>query len=402
MNLIQRLGANLFSQRFYSENYTPDFASFKVGDTSGIKIDFDNLGDVYHRSAHLKTVVNAKAELLSFGKWKVLDIDGNEIEDPILDLLNNPNPLQSSADFKKSISINKSIYGNAFIYKNGVFQGTDMEAIKQLWIMNSNDMEVIPTGKYYRQNKISDIVARYVLDNGVELDNFTPDEIIRLKETGIELLVEHSKVKTLQPQITNILEAYQARKVLISERGAIGYMSVENNSGNLIPMSPKEKEAIEKKNQTNYGIKKGQNRVNWSTQPLKFTPTVFKTKDLMLFEEVEDDYNVIIDAFGYNRNLLSTTKGTTFENVKESLKLVIQTTIIPEGEAIAGAIQASMPLEGKLVLDYSHLPIMQENQREQAEVMKLKTETYANLLATDSILMSDDEFEENILSLLKS
>ena len=130
--------------------------------------------------------------------------------------------------------------------------------------------------------------------------------------------------------------------------------------------------------------------------------TAFKTKDLMLFEEVEDDYNVIIDAFGYNRNLLSTTKGTTFENVKESLKLVIQTTIIPEGEAIAGAIQASMPLEGKLVLDYSHLPIMQENQREQAEVMKLKTETYANLLATDSILMSDDEFEENILSLLKS
>jgi len=402
MNFIQRLGTNLFSKKYYSEDYQPDFASFKVGDTSSIKIDFDNLGDVYHRCAHLKTVVNAKAELLSFGQWKVLDEDGNEMENPILDLLNSPNPLQSGADFKKSISINKSIYGNAFIYKNGVFQGTDMESIKQLWVMNSDDMEVIPTGKYYRQNKISDIVSRYVLDNGLELDNFTPEEIIRFKETGIELLVEHSKVKTLQPQITNILESYQARKVLISERGAIGYMSVENNSGNLIPMSPKEKEAIEKKNQTNYGIKKGQNRISWSTQPLKFTPIVFKTKDLMLFEEVEDDYNVIIDAYGYNRNLLSTTKGTTFENVKESLKLVIQTTIIPEGEAIAGAIQASMPLEGRLVLDFSHLPIMQENEKEQAEVMKIKTEAYQNLMSSESSVMNDQEFENNLLSLLKS
>ena len=402
MNFIQRMGLGLFSPRYYNEDYKPDFSSWKVGDSSGIKIDFDNLGDVYNRCAHLKTVVNAKAELLSFGQWKVLDEDGNEMESSILDLLNKPNPLQSGADFKKSISINKSIYGNAFVYKNGVFQGTELESIKQLWVMSSNDMEVIPTGKYYRQNKVTDIISKYVLDNGSEVDNFKPEEIILLKETGIELLVEHSKVKTLQPQITNILESYQARKVLISERGAIGYMSVENSSGNLIPMSPKEKDAIEKKNQTNYGIKKGQNRISWSTQPLKFTPIVFKTKDLMLFEEVEDDYNVIIDAYGYNRNLLSTTKGTTFENVKESLKLVIQTTIIPEGEAIAGAIQASMPLEGKLVLDFSHLPIMQENEKEQAEVMKLKTEAYQNLMSSESSVMNDQEFENNLLSLLKS
>ena len=61
-----------------------------------------------------------------------------------------------------------------------------------------------------------------------------------------------------------------------------------------------------------------------------------------------------------------------------------------------------MPLEGRLVLDFSHLPIMQENEKEQAEVMKIKTEAYQNLMSSESSVMNDQEFENNLLSLLKS
>ena len=400
MNFIQRF---FNSSRFFSQDYEPDFNSYEIGNKEPIKIDFDNLGEVYHKCAHLKTVINNNALLLSFGQWKVIGDDGEELEDPILDLLNNPNPVQSSSDFKQSIYIYKSVYGNAFVYKNAIYKGTKQEQTKQLWSMKPDHMEVVPTGKFYKQSKIEDIIKEYNFDNGIETDTFKPKEIIRFKETGIELLVEPSKIKTLQPQITNILESYQARKVLISERGAIGYMSVENNKGALIPMNTKEKLAIEKKNQTNYGIKKGQNRINWSTQPLKFTPTVFKTKDLMLFEEVEDDFNTIIDEYGSNRNLFSNLKGSTFENVKESMKMVMQNTIIPESQSIAQVINQSIPtLKGRLILDYSKMPIMQEDRKSEAESMKLTVEAYEILMRTQTLGATDSEFQENMLSLLKS
>lgn len=271
--------------------------------------------------------------------------------------------------------------------------------------MKSDWINVVPTGKFYKQTKIEGIIKHYEFDNGIVQDTFKPKEIIRFKQSGIELLVEPSKIKTLHPQIVNLLASYDARKVLISERGAIGFISADNTKGNQVPMSPKEKENLEKQYQKNYGIKKNQRRINFSTAPLKYTPTNFKTKDLLLFEEVDDDYNAIIDAYGYNKNLLSKEKGATFENVKESLKLVMQSTVIPRGNKYANTIGNDLKVnaEGKkLILDYSHLPIMQENRKEQAEVMNLNTDSFEKLMRTEVIEASDKEIKQFLLSLLKS
>ena len=59
--------------------------------------------------------------------------------------------------------------------------------------MNSNDMEVVPTGKYYRQNKVSDIVSKYVLDNGVELD-----KLINTSNSNDEEDLELDKIRNIE------------------------------------------------------------------------------------------------------------------------------------------------------------------------------------------------------------
>lgn len=403
MNFIQRVfGRN----RYLSENYTPNFQSWEIGQKDPIIVNPDKVEDIYHKSIHLKTVINNIAELVSFGIWKVVDEDGKELEgQQVIELLNNPNPLQSGEEFKTSLSINEDVWSNAYIYKNLIYQSIESGLPKQLWIMKSDWINVVPTGKFYKQTKIEGIIKHYEFDNGIVQDTFKPKEIIRFKQSGIELLVEPSKIKTLHPQIVNLLASYDARKVLISERGAIGFISADNTKGNQVPMSPKEKENLEKQYQKNYGIKKNQRRINFSTAPLKYTPTNFKTKDLLLFEEVDDDYNAIIDAYGYNKNLLSKEKGATFENVKESLKLVMQSTVIPRGNKYANTIGNDLKVnaEGKkLILDYSHLPIMQENRKEQAEVMNLNTDSFEKLMRTEVIEASDKEIKQFLLSLLKS
>ena len=47
----------------------------------------------------------------------------------------------------------------------------------------------------------------------------------------------------------------------------------------------------------------------------------FPTKDLQLFEEVEDDMRVMLDTFGLNDNLFSKIKGSTFNNVDASFDI---------------------------------------------------------------------------------
>src|ERR1017187_8971667 len=67
-------------------------------------VNVDDLMTPYADCPHLNIVINRKAELFSNGKWKVVDINDDEQEfpnDPILTLLNNPNPLQKGNEFLK-------------------------------------------------------------------------------------------------------------------------------------------------------------------------------------------------------------------------------------------------------------------------------------------------------------
>ena len=214
-----------------------------------------------------------------------------------------------------------------------------------------------------------------------------------------------SKIKSLHQQLSNLKSAYDSRNILLTERGGIGIISGDNSKGSNIPLSPKEKKAVEEKFQTNYGIGRNQKRTIFTANPVKFTPTSFKTKDLMLFEEVADDFNAIIDIYGYNINLLSKEKGSTFENVKESLKLVYQNTVIPRAEKYANIFQNRFKLTEEnltLSLDFSHVPVLQENLKEQAEVLKLKADAVSQIANVLNSEYQNEEINNFLLSLLKS
>lgn len=387
--------------RYFSDNYTPNFQSWQVGDNTPIKLNLEHLDEVYHKIPHLKTVIDNIAELTSNGKWILLDDKDEEIEqDAVLDLLNNPNPIQNGKQFITNLMISQGVYGNAFVYQQ---KGLKSELPKQLWNIKGDKLTIQTTGKFYKQTDLKKIITSIDFDNGKHKDSFKPDELIIIKGNGTELIIEPSKIETLHQQISNLQASYEARGAIIKDRGALGIISVENSKGDLIPMSPKEKEATEKKWKEKYGIGKGQSKMNFSSVPVNYTPISFPTKDLLLFEEAQDDFNTIIDQYGYNLNLLSNAKGSTFENVKESLRLVYQNTIIPSAENVANILTNSLGLEGKrLVLDYSHVPSLQENLVERSEVARNNIDSLVKLQE----LKNNDEFDEELynyfVDLLKS
>ena len=100
----------------------------------------------------------------------------------------------------------------------------------------------------------------------------------------------------------------------------------------------------------------------------------------MLFEELNADKIAIIDAYGMNVNLFSSEQGSTFTNVRDSVRMVYTDTIIPETQQMYDTMAHQMGLDKqgiKIVADFSHLPVLQDDEQMKASADKTKVDTYS-------------------------
>jgi len=373
-------------------SHNPMFES--VGSTEASYMKMDDLMKIYHTIPHIKCVINAIAGMTANGVFKVINSSGDEVENhELVDLLTNPNFIQESKQFVFNYTVNKHVYGNAYLYKNQLSFSVDA-----IFAVPTEDVKIQYTGKLYDQTSMSGIIESITINQ----KPYSVEDIIILKENDDRLVVGESKILTLQQQISNIKHAYDARNVNITQRGATGILSIGGGGSGkdglmTNPMSPKEKKAAEDKVTSSYGVGRGQNKTIVTTLTPTFTPMSFPTKDLQLFEEIEDDMRVIIDTYGLNDNLFSKIKGSTFNNVDATLKRVYQDTIIPNANIDAAQIgkQSGLLNAGeRLIMDFSHLPFMREDEKMKAEVDKIELESLSRMFLDKAITAS--EYRANI------
>lgn len=371
------------------KNSSPFYHQHQVGVTEPIYIDLSNVETAYYSVPHLQIVINRKAEMLSNLEWTIKNNKGEVVESHwLLDLLNNPNPLQNGKGLIFQLSVCKSIYGNAFVKKLKAFSSSKPRCY---YVLDSQGMKVNLTGKLYDQYEISGIIKDYELELNEINQKFEVDEILHLRMASNKPIVAESPVKTLKDQLSNIEGAYKSRNILLNNRGMLGMISMGNSKGEAtIPMSPKEKKEAEEKLTKHYGIQQGQKPIGITTLPFNWHPMSFPTKDLLLFEEIEDDFKVICDTYGIRREVFSTVDGTTFENQNTALKSTYQNTIIPEANYIAEVFNTEIESEGlKLEANLEHIPVLQEDKKEQAEVLEKMVDTLLKLLERGIISEAD-------------
>jgi HK97 family phage portal protein len=381
-SLWTRFGWN--SDRFYKQ--TQGYWVEEVGNTSPIHIDTVELERIYLQIPQLRAIIDLRAQMLTASEWKLYDKQGNNIPtSPLLDLLEQPNPLQSGDDFLANLSIQEDINGNAFVNINKGRFGLP----KSMYVLPNKGAEILLTGKVFRQTDLDGIIKGYrFLYNNID-DTFTPNEIIHFKQSDSGLILGKSKVETLVREISNIKAAMDSRNVMITQRGAIGMIVPDaKDSGTLL--TPDEKKAMELKNQEVYGIGKDQRRVKFMSQPVKWIPTVIDTKSLMLFEEIETNFNVMCDAYGLKSELFSKVKGSTFNNYEMALKATYQNTIIPRAKTIASKMTKRLCENGQYLELAYNIPILQDDllsqrqgEKQTAEVLRMLADmdmTYEELI----------------------
>lgn len=332
-------------------------------------IDWNNLLSVYQMCSPLQEVLSKKAEMLSNGELKLRKkSDKKKFIDKhwSLDLLKNPNPLQSQREFIYEWSLYNDIYSNNFIYANRPFPTS---APKTLTNLPSGYMQINKTGKWLDQSTLAGMIESYELRNfGMVVSRkFTTDEV-KHTNNGIskDVFKSDSKMIALQMPISNIIAAYKTRNNLITENAGITIISSESkDSMGSIPMTEEGKKRVDGSFKNDYGLRDDQMRKIITASALKVTPVIFPVKDMLLFEEVEEGLQQICGTYGVDRDVLPSSKGATFENKKageiSTYTGVIQTTADSFCNFL-DMLLLSNENDIEFYLDYSHLYCMQEDQ----------------------------------------
>lgn len=393
---FQSIFSDLFGGREYYKTPAPQNQSIVLGGTADfLSPDTWQPHNIFMTTPQLYAVINRRGYLLASGIWKHYGKDGKEIENsPFVKLLENPNPLVNGNDHIRQWNENKCVFGNNYEYILKDFANNDLP--DGLTNLVPSTVGIKTNGKYYKQTKIEDIIQYYEITDGSRVvEKLTTKEINHTKMVNsLNPIKGESPMSSLHMPISNIRAAYQFRNVIMTKKGALGLLTSDNkDASGAIPLSALERTRIEKEFKRLYGIGENQIQTILTSASLKWQPMTFATKDMMLFEEIDADFRSIIDAFGLNDMLFSREKGATFSNLAEGMIHAYQSTIIPEAEELAMNRTRLFNLLEKgefLELDYSHIPVLQENKKEKSETLERKANAIATLNAIQGLYTIDE------------
>jgi hypothetical protein len=231
----------------------------------------------------------------------------------------------------------------------------------------TNKIKVKGTGKLLKQMDIEGLIESFEFwYNNEEKEDIELKDMIYLNTPdGVNLINTASRIDTLKYPLSNIKASYKKRNVLLENLSALGILSAgKSDMGGALPMTPEEKEEIQRD-----WAKRSKDKIVLTEADVKWTPMSYPTKDLLLFEELTESKLAIIEAYELNPNIF--VQSSKYENVKQGLKMTYQDTIIPETNEMYDTIthQIGLDAEGlRLVPDFSHLPVLQTDKREQSEI----------------------------------
>lgn len=344
----------------------------------------------YRKCAPVTSIINKKAQAYINGKTWVMRASGNgkgkEATSAeaikLKTLFKRPNPIQSWDQFEAQGYIYEQLFGYNLILPIKPVGFTENIDATALWNIPPFMVDIEETKKLFYQTDKKDIISKIVLNyNGVKTELNVADVYIMKDFTPSldSLVLPESRICSLELVINNIIGAYESRNVLINYRGALGILSAEKDQFGASFVKPADKEQLQEDFQR-YGLKQKQWKFIITSAALKWQSMGYATKELMLFEEVEDGIMRVCDQFNFPYRLLSSEKSNSLggSDVRDFKKLLYQDAIIPEASSIYGQWNQFFETDKyNLVIekDYSHLPILQSDKVQEATARKTLVES---------------------------
>lgn len=376
----------------------------------------DSFGEIdylksYESIPELNAIINMKARTSSNMKIKAINKNGDEVNTPETDrvknLIANPNWFQDGNEFLIQTKTLREIFGNEYIFLQIPFGFSDKSRVKQLFTLPSNIIkcEYKSSTPFFMNDSKAGIQYSYKEDQG-QYKSLDINQIIHLNDNRVSLksasdsnlLKGESKMKPLSVAINNIRMAYESRGVILKYRGADGAWVNKSKDavGQTMPLDDTEKNELQR-SFSKYGTLKGQNQTIITNQDLAWIQAAVKDPSkLGLFEEIEKDFNKMLDSYGVPAEIFVRTTGSTYENQRQAEKGLYVRTTIPEANEWLGAVTSELRQDDSItyIADYSHLPIFQEDLKERSDSVNSMITALSKMLSDKQI--TQDEYREEI------
>lgn len=329
----------------------------------------------YNRCPQLNAVINKKAQAYVNGKTWIMDKKGKESNSAFAKKLKarlvKPNPFQSWKQFEAQNYIYQQRAGFCLVLPiiptgwKGAINSTS------IWNIPPEIIRITETRKPFMEvaisTKLSEIISEIKISYNGDNSLLDVDSVYIFRDWTpgtTSLFLPDSRTKVLSDPINNIIGAYESRRMLIDSRGSMGILSSGGDKYGYIPIKPTEKEDLQK-DFKRYGLRQSQWKFIITSAAVQWQAMGIPTKDLMLFEEIEDDACAICDEYNYPPYLMGVIKNnSTFNNVSEAKQSLYQDTTIPEAETIYEFWNQMFDCEENEVemqKDYSHIAVLQED-----------------------------------------
>lgn len=342
---------------------------------------------LFNTTAELNLVVTRFGQMLANGRFvhkrENGTDEGEEIQNsPVVALLDKPNPFQTKEEFLIESVIYYFIYGNTMTYSNG--DGFSLP--KSITNLDSQYIKIYLTGELLEATDIDEIIKKIVYKDPKNNKEITlmGSDVYNLKRPSLTSKVKgESILHALQMPVSNIRGAYGFRNVNITKRGTLGFFS--NDTKDMIgaqAVSEEDRNELAKQYTKETGIFNGQAPIAITNGNVKWNHTAYPINQMMLFEEVSEDFKRIIDMVGLNDNIFSKEKSKVQANLNEGLKMAYQDAVIPFSQNLSSNLTKACKLPDNewLEMDFSHLAVFKENEKEKAETAKMKAEAFEKLI----------------------
>lgn len=302
-------------------------------------------------------------------------------------LFSEPNPLMSSKQMIYQAVCYEVLTGRQFFFLNK--PATLPEEFNSIITWgNLPAPQVIADMKRgvdaYSATEISDFINKYTVpnENGgnrvFDAKNVFPVIHFSLDKPH-DFNCSNALIRGAEKPIKNLIPVYEARGVIYVKRGAMGFVvSAKTDADGTQSLSPKEKKEIRREYNNNMGITGSKDPIGVSSAPVEFVRTSMSIEELQPFDETLADAVAIYAVLRVPRHLVPSKDTSTYANAAADMKSfygnVVQQIANRYAQIFTNGLGVKA-LRRSIKANFDHVPELQENQKEAADVDKTKTET---------------------------
>lgn len=258
-----------------------------------------------------------------FMEVKALEqIDSHEL----LDVWNNPNPLQTGAEFRYNWGGFKLSTGNALI--NGVKPeiGRNKEKFKQIHMLPTQHIQIVP-GDFMMP------IKEYILDlHGQELtipgENVSHSKYFNPNFRMGQALFGQSPLQAAFRNLDTSNEADVARMRAFENQGAVGIIS-SNAKDKDLKMSTAELDDLSDRYKSKFGGSENFNKVLFTTAPVSWDNMGLSPVDMAIMESKVHDLRTLCSVYRVQSQIFNDPENKIASNLAEAEKAAMRNAVMP-------------------------------------------------------------------------